>query len=194
MKKLLFLLVLTSISFIGCDGKERVHLSNTEVLKQHKILDSFSEKIEYIPEQYSEINTDTILSNGFRVKLKAFVDMENSIMKIKNINSLHYKTFYRNRIINLYVEKNDKQIFSKIINNNFFIENIEKNTNINLKNFVLSEGYTTYDDTYVSDKITFTIFFKNFLTDESKSYQLEVNNSGKYRVFENKIEPETSFQ
>jgi len=37
MKKLLLLLNLICLAFLGCDGKERVHLSNTEVLKEHKL-------------------------------------------------------------------------------------------------------------------------------------------------------------
>ena len=51
--------------------------TNTEVLKEHKLLDSFSEQIKYIPEKYTEVITDTILSNGFRVKIKYYYDMKN---------------------------------------------------------------------------------------------------------------------
>ena len=55
MNKLIPLLLFIAVLFIGCDGRSRAKQTNTEVLKEHNLLDSFSEHTEYIPMEYTEV-------------------------------------------------------------------------------------------------------------------------------------------
>ena len=50
MNKIALLLFILLVTLISCDGRERAHKSNTEVLIENKLLDSFSESIKYIPD------------------------------------------------------------------------------------------------------------------------------------------------
>ena len=62
-------LLLLAISFMNCDGRHRKHRSNTEILAESNPLNAFGNQPHFIPNQPVKIETDTILSNGFRVKL-----------------------------------------------------------------------------------------------------------------------------
>lgn len=105
--------------FLSCNGKDKAILSPQESLKQKELLDSFSENIKYIPEDYAEVVTDTILSNGFRVHIKTFTDMEKSIINTFKTNKILIKHYYREIVSEVVVYKNDKQIFNKKIDNLF---------------------------------------------------------------------------
>lgn len=113
MKNVLFLLAIVFLVFVGCDGKDRVHLTNSEILKEHKLLDSFSEKVKYIPEQYSEVVTDSLYDNGFRVKIKMYTDLDRDVLFTKTEESITYKEHYRNFKFDILIEKNNSIIYQK---------------------------------------------------------------------------------
>jgi len=122
MKKLLLLITFTCIAFYSCDGRDRANKTNTEVLVEHKLLDSFSEKIEYIPKNYSEVVIDSVLSNGYSVKTKFYTDMENSISNKELTNSITSKTVYREFIAEIKVKLKDKSIFNQTIDKPYLIK------------------------------------------------------------------------
>lgn len=187
MKNTLFLIALVSIICMGCDGKDRVHLSNTAILKSHQLLDSFSEEIKYNPKTYSETVTDTILSNGFKVKTKAFIDMDHSVLKVTQHDAIQQKTYYRHRIITLAIEKNDTPIFDETITNAFIVKNSKSTANA-LEDYILEKGYSDFETSYSTNTIRFKLYFKNYITERSKSYTLEVDALGQYKVLEHKTE------
>lgn len=128
MNKLFPLLLLISIIFIGCDGRERAKQTNAEVLKEHNLLDSFSKHTEYIPREYTEVVTDTILSNGYKVKVKTYSDMETSIPKRFTKESISHHILYREFVSEVSVFKDDQLVFNETINDSFlkkYIPNIE---------------------------------------------------------------------
>lgn len=136
MKHLFFIIsfIILSSFFLSCDGRDRVKKDIKTVLQEKKLLDSFSESISYVPESYSEKITDTILSNGFKIYLKTFTDMDNNIIvqneigknklsfrKIKNILIIKYE----NKII--FNSTVDNEFLTNLIDideNNFIIKNI----------------------------------------------------------------------
>ncbi|WAC02845.1 hypothetical protein N7U66_04210 [Lacinutrix neustonica] len=122
MNKFILLILITLIGLLSCDGRDRVYKTNAEVLKAHQLLDLFSERVTYVPEKYTTVVTDTILSNGFRIKIKAYIDMENAVLKISHSDGLKDKKHFRNRKAEITVKKNNKLIFSKIIDNDFFLK------------------------------------------------------------------------
>ncbi|ULC58116.1 DUF4738 domain-containing protein [Flaviramulus sp. BrNp1-15] len=119
----LIVLFLLAIAFISCDGRNRIHKTNAEVLNENNLLDSFSEKLVFIPEQPVQIITDTILSNGFQVKLN-YSSLENDIIlkTIKKENDTITKIHYKNFKAKLEVFKNGKAINKSTIDKNLFQE------------------------------------------------------------------------
>lgn len=137
MKRFIFLLVFATIGIvsISCDGRDRVFKTNTEVLIENKLLDSFSENISYVPETYTEIVTDTILNSGFHVKLKTFTVMDKHVIHAFKQDTVVYKKYYREFVTDVIVSKNSKEIFNERIDKQF----IHKlNNNLHLKNAIIN--------------------------------------------------------
>lgn len=121
----LCVLIIFVISFISCDGRHRVHMSNEAILREANLLESFSEQLKFIPEQRTEIVTDTLLSNGFNIKIN-YYSIENSlILKTKkNKNGTVTKTYHKNFEAKLQVHKNNVAILDRVVNKALFRENI----------------------------------------------------------------------
>lgn len=96
--KLLILLLLSIALLISCDGRERKYMTNAEVLQENDLLNKFSEQIKFVPNSPVVIDTDTILNNGFNVKI--------------NYRSLENATFYE-------VSKKEKDSIIKMNYKNF---------------------------------------------------------------------------
>ncbi|OYX23284.1 MAG: hypothetical protein B7Z06_10425 [Flavobacteriales bacterium 32-35-8] len=102
----LCILILITIAFIGCDGRLRAYMTNEDVLRETDLLESFSEELKYIPEQPTEIVTDTILSNGFHIKT-TYHSIENSFVskKAKNKNGKSINTHHHNFEVQFQIHK-----------------------------------------------------------------------------------------
>lgn len=137
MKQFIFLLVIATIGIvsISCDGRDRVFKTNTEVLIENKLLDSFSENITYVPETYTEVATDTILYNGFHVKLKTYTIMDKHIVNEFKQDSIVYKKYYREFATDVIVTKNDKEIFNERIDKEFIHKH---NNNLQLNKAIIN--------------------------------------------------------
>lgn len=137
MKQFIFLLVIATIGIvsISCDGRDRVFKTNTEVLIENKLLDSFSENITYVPETYTEVATDTILYNGFHVKLKTYTIMDKHIVNEFKQDSIVYKKYYREFVTDVIVTKNDKEIFNERIDKEFIHKH---NNNLQLNKAIIN--------------------------------------------------------
>lgn len=109
-----------------------VALTSFEVLKtQSQALSEdikvFTESVDisldvYEPEAYVERETDTILSNGYHIKIKTYADMDHSVLFTKIKDTLNYQTYYRNFKFDILVEKDGKTIY----NNQFDKRKINK--------------------------------------------------------------------
>lgn len=115
MSRLYILFIVTIITFSSCNGRNRKNKTNEEVLKENKLLDSFTENIKYIPETYTEFETDTILSNGFRVKIKTYTEMSDYVLNEFTIDTIKYKFYYRNYTGKLDVDYNNSPILEQTI-------------------------------------------------------------------------------
>lgn len=137
MKQFIFLLVIATIGIvsISCDGRDRVFKTKTEVLIENKLLDSFSENITFVPEAYTEVATDTILYNGFHVKLKTYTIMDKHIVNEFKQDSIVYKKYYREFVTDVIVTKNDKEIFNERIDKEFIHKH---NNNLQLNKAIIN--------------------------------------------------------
>ena len=119
INKLLLLFLVSIITLISCDGRK----TKNDALKESitKFRDSVSpfEISEYIPNIYSEIKTDTILSNGFTVKISAITDMDHSILKEIKTDTTIVKQYHRKRILHLKIFLKEKLVFDNQIDTPF---------------------------------------------------------------------------
>ncbi|MCB4797812.1 hypothetical protein [Neotamlana laminarinivorans] len=124
------LLILLSIILFNCDGRERAYKTNADILKENKLFKSFSETINYIPKQPVIIITDTILNNGFNIKIN-YHSIEDAPLIIDKLskNDTLQKTVYKNFEAQITVSKINslphqflvnKSSFSNFENNDFF--------------------------------------------------------------------------
>ena len=155
MNKLYFILALGIIIIIGCNGRERYYKSNNEILQENKLLDSFSENIQYIPESYTEVEVDTTLSNGFRVKIRTYTEMEDHVINEFTIDSINYKFHYRNYTGQLEVFYKNEAILEKTINKSYFKENGDKE----FWEKAILAGISLDEDTLTIEKVFINVFY-----------------------------------
>ncbi|AUC81619.1 hypothetical protein [Lacinutrix sp. Bg11-31] len=180
MKNILFILTIVSILFLGCDGKDRVYKSNTDVLKEHKLLDSFSEDIKYFPEKYNEFKIDTILSNGFTVKIKSYTDMESSYLNEFKADNITHKHFYRDSKATIVVTNNGI-VFDKLIDKKTFSE-FDNTFSELLKDTNMNGVWINEEKSLLNSNITINVNFCKPETDQCEFFNLIIEKDGKYRI------------
>ena len=161
-------------------------MSPKESLKERNLLNSFSENIKYFPQDYSEVEIDTTLSNGFSIYTKTFTDMESSVICEFKQDTITHKHFYRDTRVSVQVSKNDKLIFEHLFDKNYFIRTYPKYKDYfkksNLVGVWLNENYI--NNNHVLLRIAFCIP----KTDLYLDYNLLIDKEGNYSLEEIKEE------
>jgi hypothetical protein len=178
MKKISFISILLIICFISCDGRDRAYKSNTDNLEESKLSDTFFESIKYFPDAYSEIVTDTILSNGFLIKSKFFVDMNNNVLEEFKKDTIHYKHFYREFNVELSISNKENEIFSKLINKDFFAPYDFVNIDILDEGILLDFTIVDYNVT----SVTFNFDYYPKAKDMLYRYKIIIKENGDFNV------------
>ncbi len=165
---------------VSCDGRDRAKKSNTEVLKEHRLLDSFSENIRHFPEEYTETITDTLLSNGYKIRIKNFTDMRNSYLDEFEQDSILYKHYYRDSKAKISVA-NDKVVFDKLIDKAFFL-----NFDSSLTDFFIEANldgvWLNEEKTLSNSKITIDVVFCKPESDICEFFNLMIDDKGEYHI------------
>lgn len=188
MNRLLFLFFISAITLASCDGRNRKYKTNAEVLKENKLLESFTQKIKFVPETYTEIKTDTILSSGFEVKIN-YHSLESSFVletrKSKNdaITRIHHKNFEAQ----LLVLKHNTIINKSLISKKLFHE-FESTTF--WANAIMQFLWIDYDASN-ENMIYLNTSFCIPNTDECKDFTLKINEQGVIQIEEINIIPNT---
>jgi len=143
---------------MSCDGRDRATYSNKENVENSKLSDSFFEKKEYIPEIYTQFDVDTLLSNGFRIKIKVYSDMESSYLNEFRLDSIKYKHYYRYFNADLKVIKNKKEIYSNTISHHI-LGDILKNTSGHINQYILTDFWVEQFTSNMDDKAIVKLFF-----------------------------------
>ncbi|WP_299892256.1 hypothetical protein [uncultured Lacinutrix sp.] len=187
MKKIIFLIAILFITFISCDGRDRSSKTNTEVLKEHKLLDSFSEKVEYFPKKYTEVITDTLLANGFKIKIKSYTDIDNGIVDSFKLNNTINKSIHRNWISEIKIHKDGKLLFDDKIDKAFLVKHDKKIEAFSKK--AISIGASIYyKESMRKDAVTILVGFCVPESDDCLTYLLEFDSTGHYKLENIKLE------
>ena len=166
MKNLIYIILLMFTVVLSCDGRDKVHQTSQEVLKNNKLYESFSQKVVYIPEHYLETKNDTILSNGFQVKLKSYTNMRESFLKKSIKNHLLLKNYYRDIETTILIKKNEQNIVSTNINKDFFM-NSNKEFHRILKDKILQGVWLNQYASIITNTVVLEV---QFMEPETKNY------------------------
>lgn len=185
MNKLILLFFLC-IALINCDGRNRKHKTNAEVLKEAKLLKSFSEQVNFTPNTPVLIHTDTILNNGFRVKLK-YNSIENNYISKKSIskNNSAITNNYKNFEAKFQISKNNKIISEQLINKSFFNEYRPSTFWDNAIMQFIWIDYTTSSSKTIDLKTSFCIPE----TETCKDFVISINEFGDIKIKETNLIP-----
>ena len=183
MKKLTLISLLLAITiFASCDGKDRARLTLEEKITNNEVPKSFFEKTAYFPKEYTEVETDTILNNGYRVHIKTFSDMNNSYVKEFDKDTIKYKHHYRDFLSSITVWKDDKEIFFNTIDKEFFEKKVSTDSDLNnmtFHNVWLDEQTSTYDNAVIIKSL-----FCKPETDDCIVFKMTIDNTGYLTVKE----------
>ena len=185
MNKLLPLLFIITIILVSCDGRNRKHKTNTEVLKEHKLLDSFSEQIKYIPEAYTEVTTDTILNNGFRVTIKTFTEMQDNVLSEFIIDTFKYKFHYRNYTGKLNVFFNKSLILDETINKSY----LNKNGDNAFWDSAIMAGVSLDEENSTKNEVHIAVLYCIPESEICKDFKIIVDKKGNKTLIELETEP-----
>lgn len=174
MNKLVVLIFTVLVAFLSCDGRDRVKKTNAQIQSESNLFQTFKKQVTFFPENYTETTTDTILSNGFRVKIKNYTDMNHSVLGYTSVNSIKSKQYYREVISEIEVFNNDKIIFKNNINEDFLLEN--------KSNYVNTEIYI--DELKSLQTNTLQLIASHCIpnTKDCNTYRIAINTSGDYTI------------
>ena len=181
MNKLLVFISAILLAFISCDGRHRAYQSNQDILKEHKLYKSFSENVKYLPETYSEIITDTILSNGFNVKIKTYTDMEHSYLSEFTKDTIQYKNYYRDIKTSVNISKGNQVITSKLITKDLFID-YDNSYSKSLKNEIIQEVWLNQYASIKNNSVILNVLFHKPNSKDYIYYTLTFMDNGEYSI------------
>jgi len=188
MKNTLILLLLITIGFTSCEGRKTQNQALSESIEEFKKTVNFETNV-YIPESYMEREVDTLISNGYRVKIKTFTDMANSVRFSKIKDTINYQTHYRNFKFEVSVTKDDKLIYSE----NFDKQKVNKVFNYS-GNLVFGSDLSDFDklavlksiqvndDPSYTNMVVIDVLYTIPESDRSSSHRLFIDANGKSNI------------
>lgn len=184
MRNILILLTLISVAFISCDGRKTHSESLQEAVEAFKDSVGPIEVIKYFPEDYAENVTDTILSNGFRVKIKTYTDMENSYLDAFEGEGTIYKHYYRNYKTDIVILKNDKEVLITTVGNDFMMKNNPSLDESFKEEMMMSGVWIDQSKSNNHANVVLDFSFCKPETDFCYHYEMTVENNGDYHIKE----------
>jgi len=112
MRNVLGIFLILVIGFTSCEGRKTSNQALSESIEEFK-KDVTLQIDVYEPETYIEREVDTLLSNGYHVKIKTYTDLDNSVLFTKIKDTINYQIYYRNFKFDILVEKDGKLIYQE---------------------------------------------------------------------------------
>lgn len=185
MKYLLGILLIIILGFTSCEGRVTKNQALAEDIEEFKTTVSVQVDI-YKPENYTERQVDTTLSNGFRVKIKAYTDMDNSVLFTKIKDTINYQTYYRNFKFDILVEKDSKIIYNESFdkqkaNKAFkFNPNLVKGSELyNFDKLAILNAIQVNDDPSYTNTVAIDVAYAIPETDKVSYHKILINDKGK---------------
>ena len=184
MRNILGLLLIIVLGFTSCEGRITKNQALVEDIEEFKKTVSVQVDI-YKPENYIERQVDTTLSNGFRIKIKAYTDMDNSVLFTKIKDTINYQTYYRNFKFDILVEKDSKVIYNKSFDKQKVNKAFKFNTNLakgselyNFDKLSILNAIQVDDDPSINT-VAIDVVYAIPETDKVSYHKILINDKGK---------------
>lgn len=186
MKNLLFLLLLTGFAFMSCDGRKSKSMSLKEAVEEFNKKQMVIETINYYPESYTEVVTDTILSNKVKIHIKNY-SLTNEGIVMSASQDISTKTEKQHRIFEseIVITTPTKEILNTHISAEQFKSRYADSF---WKNATLQHVWVN-QDLSTSEDIQLDISFINPTDNSYKLYRMSVDENGQQQI--NLIEERT---
>ncbi|WP_336129157.1 hypothetical protein [Mesoflavibacter sp. CH_XMU1422-2] len=176
MNKFTVLLLGIIITLISCDARDKINRLPKDILKEKNLLESFSERVSYFPKEYTEVKTDTILSNGYHVNVKTFTDMKSSYLRQFKHDSINYKYHYRDYKAQV-VARQNKIIFNDVIDKQYILKH-DKTVSYYMETSILKSVWVNQEESLNQNKLVLNILFTQPKSNTEKLFELVIDNKG----------------
>ncbi|WP_458626923.1 hypothetical protein [Winogradskyella sp. PC D3.3] len=194
MKHLLGLIVLAVvIGFTSCEGRTTKRQALLKSIEEFKKTVSFETNV-YIPKTYTEREVDTLMSNGYHVKIKTYSDMANSVLFSKIKDTINQQTHYRNFNFDIRVEKEGQLIYeehydklkaNKVLG---YSENFHPDSPLyNFDKLAILKSIQVNEEPSVKNKVLIDIMFAIPETNRTATHTLYINADGTMHMVHEKI-------
>jgi hypothetical protein len=174
MKYSLFFILIIGIIFSSCDGRHRAKDSLKESVTEFNKTLNQQDKITHYPKQYTEVVTDTIISNTLKVSIKNYSLMDKNVVISDNSKNgqvlIDYQRVFESTIS---ISDTSKIFFKTTISANAF-----RNDNDDFwKNTTLE--HTWLNEELSNTKAVFIEFsFINPKRKTNKTYRMLIDRNG----------------
>lgn len=172
-------------SLTSCEGRKSQSQALAEDIEEFKNEVSLQVDV-YYPESYTERTVDTLLHNGFRVKIKTYSDMDNSVLFTKIKDTVNYQTYYRNFKYDILVEKDGKPIYSQSIdkqkaNKNFgFRNNLALGSELyDFNTLAVLKSIEVNDNPNYHNMVVIDVQYAIPETDKISNHKIMIDNKGR---------------
>lgn len=193
MKHIIALLIIAIVAFTSCEGKKTKNQALAESIEEFKKTVNFETNV-YIPKTYVEQQIDTTLSNGFKVKIKTYSDMANSVRFSKIKDTINYQTHYRNFKFDIVVSMDEKEIFNESFNKKKVNKAFNYESNLvsgsDLYNFdalAILESINVNDDPSYTNMVLIDIVYAIPESDNFASHRLFIDKRGNSNIAQIKV-------
>ncbi|MDN3493679.1 hypothetical protein [Winogradskyella bathintestinalis] len=193
MKHLLALLTISIIALTSCEGRKSQSQALTESIAAFKKTVNFETNV-FIPKTYFEHEVDTLMSNGFRVKIKTYTDLSKAVRFSKIKDTINYQTHYRNfkfevsvfkNNVKVYQEHFDKQKVNKVFNfDNTLTRDLKS---YNFDTLAVLKSIEVNDDLIYKNKVFIHIMYAIPESDKNVSHALIIDDKGQSNIVQEEL-------
>ena len=179
MKNILLLLILACMAFVSCDGRKSKSVSLKESIKEFKERQSDLEIINYYPNEYVEVVTDTIISNELKIHIKNYsLANETIFMSIDENATPKIQKQHRIFESEIVISTATKEIFSAHISAEQFksYHSDQFWTNATLQHVWVNQELSTSND------VKLDMSFINPKNNSYKLYRMSIDLDGKQQL------------
>ena len=173
MKHILFIFAIITTLFMSCDGRQSQRESLENAVSKFNNKQTPVTAVKYHPKDYTDIVTDTIISNALEVKIKNYTLMDKHISLNSNPKELH-------RVFESEVEvfAASTSVFKTIINAELFATQKDSP----FWNQATLEHVWVNQDLSTIKEVSLDVSFLNPITKDFKLYRMTVDTFGKHHI------------
>lgn len=193
MKHFLGLLIIILISFTSCQDRKTQSQALSESIEEFKKTVNFETNV-YIPASYLEREVDTLMSNGFRVKIKTYTDMSNAVRFSKIKDTINYQTYYRNFKFDISITKDDKLIYNESFDKKMVNKVFNYNSNLvsgsdlyNFDTLAVLKSINVNDDPSYTNMVLIDLTYVIPESERYSSHRLFIDDKGKSNVVQTEV-------